>query len=154
MVMIYMMWYMFLYISIFLSFGKAHNNGKLNDDEWQNGGTVTKGPIFSILKNEVFDRKIQFRIFIIILKLLYLLYGMYGTLYRYIHVCVCVYVIIYIYIYIYIYISAISKPLLSSIYECLPPLLLSDPLLLLLPSNPKFCKSPYFGFLFVMEYKT
>ena len=68
MVMIYMMWYMFLYIYLFLSFGKAHNNGKLNDDdEWQNGGsTVTcrKRPIFSILKNEVFDRKIQFIIFI------------------------------------------------------------------------------------------
>ena len=55
--------YVSIYISIFLSFGKAHNNGKLNDDEWQNGGS-TKGPIFSILKNEVFDRKIQFRIFI------------------------------------------------------------------------------------------
>ena len=55
-----MMWYMFLYIYLFLSFGKAHNNGKLNDDEWQNGGsTVTKGPIFSILKKEVFDRKIH-----------------------------------------------------------------------------------------------
>ena len=70
------------------------------------------------------------------------------------YMCVCVCVCYHIYIFIYIYISAISKPLLSSIYECLPPLLLSDPLLLLLPSNPKFCKSPYFGFLFVMEYKT
>ena len=83
--------------------------------EWQNGGIVrSTGPIFSILKNEVFDRKIQFRIFIEVLQIqmhanIIIPIVWYVWNFISIHTCVCVCVCYHIYIYLYIFISLQSQ---------------------------------------------